>query len=419
MGGGQRPRADLLTPVQTSVECIPCFVRQAAEAVALATEDPDAREKALRRTLHALAEADWRQSPPAIAQLLHRIVREETGGADPYKGIKDSMNAAATEAIRACVESITSAPDPREAAVRVALAGNLLDSAAKVQVQLGDLPQLLARLGELPLAGDPNELFREAEKARRILYLADNAGEIVFDRLLLNFLPIEKVTLAVRGRPILNDALRGDADAAGFTGLVPVIDNGSDAPGTVLEDCSEEFRRRFDEADLVISKGQGNFETLSAVRAPIFFLFTVKCPIVAAQIGEPTGTMVAKKSAMWAPIRLVQPIMRSPARSRDVRDFETQVLARSREVPVLCDFWAPWCSACAMFGPLLEKVTSEAGGRWELAKLNIDENAAVARRSGISGIPAIKLFQGGKVIAEHIGAVGERDLRAWMEASLP
>jgi uncharacterized protein with ATP-grasp and redox domains len=286
--------------MQTSIECIPCFVRQAEEAVAFATKDLARREEILRQILHALADADWAASPPAIAQRLHRIIRKETGDPDPYRVVKARMNGLALEALPCCVESISRATDPQEAVVRVAVAGNLLDSGAKIQIQPENLPHLLATLWERPLAGDPNELFRAAEKAERILYLADNAGEIVFDRLLLNFLPMEKVTLAVRGRPVLNDALRGDAEIAGFTGLVPVIENGSDAPGTVLADCSEEFREHFDQADLIISKGQGNYETLSAVRAPVFFLFTVKCPIVAAQIGESTGTMVVTKSALWA-----------------------------------------------------------------------------------------------------------------------
>jgi len=288
------------------MECIPCFVRQAEEAVAFATKDLVRREKILRQILHALADADWVASPPAIAQRLHRIIRKETGEPDPYRAVKDRMNGLALEALTCCANSIAAAADPREAAVRVAVAGNLLDSGAKIQIQPENLPQLLATLWDRPLAGDPHELFRAAEKAERILYLADNAGEIVFDRLLLNFLPIEKVTLAVRGRPILNDALRRDAELAGFTGLIPVIDNGSDAPGTVLEDCSEEFRGYFERADLIISKGQGNYETLSSVSAPVFFLFTVKCPIVAAQVGEPTGTMVAKKSARWAEGQHVQ-----------------------------------------------------------------------------------------------------------------
>jgi len=295
--------------MQTLLECIPCFVRQAEEAVALSAKNSVLREELLRKILRALADADWEDSPPVIAQRLHRIIRKETGEPDPYREVKGRMNGLALEALPCCGESISRAADPYEAAVRVAVAGNLLDSGAKIQIQPENFPHLLATLWERPLAGDPNELFRAAEKAERILYLADNAGEIVFDRLLLNFLPMEKVTLAVRGRPILNDALRGDAEIAGFTGLVPVIDNGSDAPGTVLEDCSEEFREAFDRADLIISKGQGNYETLSAVQAPIFFLFTVKCPIVADQIGEPTGTMVVKKSEFWALIHRDAPTL--------------------------------------------------------------------------------------------------------------
>jgi uncharacterized protein with ATP-grasp and redox domains len=159
---------------------------------------------------------------------------------------------------------------------------------------------MLASLWEQPLAGDPQELFRAAAAAERILFLADNAGEIVLDRLLIEALPYHKVTVAVRGRPVLNDALHKDAILAGISALVPVIDNGSDAPGTVLADCSKAFLEHFHRADLIIAKGQGNYETLSQVAAPIFFLFTVKCPLVAAHIGSPTGTLVAKRTTAWA-----------------------------------------------------------------------------------------------------------------------
>jgi uncharacterized protein with ATP-grasp and redox domains len=113
-------------------------------------------------------------------------------------------------------------------------------------------------------------VFRDSiSKADRILYLADNAGEIVFDRLLIEQLPAEKVTVGVRGQPILNDATMSDAEATGLTQLVAVIDNGSDAPGTVLDDCSRAFIQHFRKADLVIAKGQGNYETLSELEKDI------------------------------------------------------------------------------------------------------------------------------------------------------
>ena len=295
--------------MQTSVECIPCFVRQTAEAVGLSTKDPAERETILRKILHALADADWADSPPAIAQQLHRIIRTETGVCDPYRSVKDRMNGLALKSLSHCQELIARAADQREAVVRIAVAGNLLDSGAKIQIQPENLPDLLATLWNTPLAGDPHELFCAADTANHILYLADNAGEIVFDKFLIDALPTGKVTVAVRGRPILNDALREDAELAGITAIARVIDNGSDAPGTVLA----EFREYFNQADLIISKGQGNYETLSGVCAPIFFLFTVKCPIVAAQIGAPTGTLIAKKSDRWPD--------GSARASRDVQDL--------------------------------------------------------------------------------------------------
>jgi damage-control phosphatase, subfamily I len=274
-------------------------VRQAEEAVSLATQDAERGKKIIEHVLLELSKSDWSESPPAIARHLHRIIRRESGVKDPYRGIKARMNEAALQAVPSIIEGIANADHPEEAAIRVALAGNLLDSGAKMQIPAESLMHVLGTLSERPMAGDPQALFLAARRARKILYIADNAGEIIFDRILLNFFPIEKVTLAVRGHPILNDALREDAEIAGFTGLVPVIDNGSDAPGTVLEDCSQEFLDHFHASDLIISKGQGNYETLSSVRAPVFFLFVVKCPLVATQIGEPTGTMIVKESPVW------------------------------------------------------------------------------------------------------------------------
>ena len=106
-----------------------------------------------------------------------------------------------------------------------------------------------------------------------------------------------RVTVYVRGAPVINDATRDDAIAAGITKLVPVFDNGSDAPGTLLEDCSAEFRAAFEHADMIIAKGQGNYESLSDSTRPVHFLFVVKCPVIAAQVGAPVGTLVISQTS--------------------------------------------------------------------------------------------------------------------------
>jgi hypothetical protein len=182
--------------------------------------------------------------------------------------------------------------DPFAAAVRLAVAGNVIDLGAKGGLTEDEVRQAASAALDHPLVGDVELLRQAATTAQSILYLTDNAGEIVFDRVLIEQLPRDRVTVAVRGRPAINDATREDAAAAALQEIAEVIDNGSAIPGTVLSDCSSEFRRRFAEADLVIAKGQGNFETLNDVPAPLFCLFRVKCAIIAEHCGHPEGSHV-------------------------------------------------------------------------------------------------------------------------------
>ena len=276
------------------LECVPCFARQALDAVSEAVPDPERREALLRRLMRDIANGDWSGSPPAMAQRLQRSIRDALGNPDPYRDIKIRMNEMARQLLPAMRARIAAHPDPREAAVRVAIGGNLLDVGAKTQIAAEALSAHLETIWTQPLRGDLEGLFRAAERAHSILYLADNAGEIFFDRLLIEQLPAEKITVFMRGAPVLNDATLADAESAGLPEIAPVLDNGSDAPGTILEDCSDRFRDWFDRADLIIAKGQGNYETLSDVDRNIYFLFTVKCPLVARRVGEPVGSLVVK-----------------------------------------------------------------------------------------------------------------------------
>ncbi len=283
--------------MDTTLDCIPCFLRQTLDAARFAGSDPAMHEHVLRRVVQWLGDADLRRSPPLFARDIHRLLRELTGNPDPYAEAKERFNRLALGMLPDLAQGVARAPDPPgplDAAVRLAIAGNTIDlgvngSLTEDEARLA-LDQALAR----PVDGDMRAFSRAVATAGEILYLADNAGEIVLDGLLVQQLAHQlgpgAVTVVVRGAPVLNDATLADAETARLTDLARVMDNGSDAPGTVLEDCSPALVERFERADMIIAKGQGNFESLAGHHGPIFFLFKVKCPVVAARTGRPVGT---------------------------------------------------------------------------------------------------------------------------------
>jgi len=223
---------------------------------------------------------------------IHRIIRRVTG-CDPYADLKERCNAMAVRALPSTRAIIENAGDPFETALRFALAGNNIDAGVGKPLNDAALNDALRKAAVTPIDHHAVEALRRAvDEAGDILYLADNAGEIFFDRLLLEQMPVEKITCVVRGGPVINDATLADARAAGLTDMLRVIDNGSDGPGTILGDCSPEFLRRYKGADLVIAKGQGNFETLSEEPRNIFFLLRAKCKVIASHIGCPQGTFL-------------------------------------------------------------------------------------------------------------------------------
>ncbi len=279
--------------MKTSLDCIPCFARQALEAARFATDDPVVQERVLRDVLRSVAEMDMATCPPVVAQRIHRELRELTGEADPYRVVKDRFNRMALEMLPDLSEQVHQAASPQEMALRLAIAGNVIDFGIHGGLTEDQARRAVAGAMDEPFHGDVEGFWQAVSDADDILYLADNAGEIVFDRLLMEHLAPKRLTVAVRGEAVLNDATMVDANAAGLCDLVEVIDNGSDAPGTILADCSESFRQRFGEADMIIAKGQGNFETLSDETANVSFLFKVKCPVIAAHINLPVGTHVA------------------------------------------------------------------------------------------------------------------------------
>ena len=281
--------------MKSCLECIPCFVRQTLDAARMATDNEELHERILKHVLSDLQEIDWAQSPPEVAARIHRIIREHTDAVDPYRDIKDHSTRKAEELCAKWGGASLRNGDSFDKAARLAIAGNIIDFGAKRSVSDDEIEAAITDSLDAPIAGDGiAALQAEVEAADSILYLADNAGETVFDRLFIGQMPREKVTYVVKGVPCINDATLEDAQQAGLTEIVEVIDNGSDAPGTVLPTCSKEFVDRFYGSDLVISKGQGNYESLSHVNHNIAFLLKAKCAPVAEDAGCEVGSLVIR-----------------------------------------------------------------------------------------------------------------------------
>ena len=285
--------------MRTYLECIPCFLQQALAASRMVTTDPVVHELVVRETLRLSVDLPFDRSPPWMAQRIHRLLRDATGNPDPYQEVKRRSNATALRLYPMLEEQVRSSADPFATAVWLAIAGNIIDFGCRTELTDDDIHRAIkeatnARDGDAGV----ETLRQEVGRARDILYLADNAGEIVFDRLLIQQMPTDRVTLAVRGGPVINDATLEDAKAAGLDALMPVVDNGSDAPGTILDSCSAEFQARFEQCDLVVAKGQGNYETLGGQSNKVIFLLKIKCPVIARDIGGALGEMIVWRDGM-------------------------------------------------------------------------------------------------------------------------
>ena len=287
--------------MRTFLDCIPCFFRQALDAARLATSDESIHEQVLREVLDLTKGMDLHQSPPAMGQHIHRRIRELVENPDPYRHLKQRHNQLALELYDLLEPVVHHSGNPLETAVRLAIAGNIIDLGVKTSLSDTDIVKTIQQsLNEPFNHSELKQLRADTDNAIDILYLLDNAGEIVFDRLLIEQLPTKKITAVVKGSPIINDALMEDAVSVSLTKIVTVIDTGSDAPGTILETCSDAFRSRFKQADLIIAKGQGNYETLSDIDKDMYFILKAKCPVIASDLDCPVGQMILIKKCARA-----------------------------------------------------------------------------------------------------------------------
>jgi hypothetical protein len=279
--------------MQTYHECIPMILNFTLDTVRIATDNPDIHERVLRKVLRMLAEIDFASVPTQIGQRIYHIICRETGSSDPYDNIKRHYNQLVLNMLPELRKRISMSDNPFDIAMRLALNGNIIDIG--IGAKLTDeclLHAIEQSLTDKVFGESISFVQQKCESAQSILYIGDNAGEIGFDRLLIERIGPEKVTFVVRGGPILNDVTYEDADALGLSSLVKVIDTNSDTPGLILGETSQKVIQAIEQCDLVLAKGQGNYASLTDIRFPTFFLFRAKCPILARLVSVPQDSLV-------------------------------------------------------------------------------------------------------------------------------
>jgi len=279
--------------MKVHLDCYPCFVRQALTTARLFSTDEASVRRIVAAACRKLGSLPEGGAPPEISREIYRTIRRISGVADPYRDLKRRSIEQARRLLPGLRRLIEGSANPLLAAARISVAGNVIDFGVDADF---DLEKEVESVVSRPFGIDDSPGFLEAVRtARKILYVGDNAGESVLDRLLIERLN-RPVTYAVRESPIINDVTREEARESGLSGIARIISCGTAAPGAVLARASKAFLRAWKEADLIISKGQGNYECLSEEPRPIFFLLKAKCTVIAGHLGVRLGDFIIARA---------------------------------------------------------------------------------------------------------------------------
>jgi len=271
--------------VQSFPECIPCIFRQVLNTARRLTDDDATLRHVLKEAMTVMQRADYSRAAAEISYHALMRVYNLLGCLDPYRDAKVHYNNLIMESIDGLRRVIDDSDDPTHTAVKMAVAGNIIDMG--IMGDDFDVRATVMHALDKGLGVDDYPILRKKlEAADTVLYILDNAGEVVFDRLLIERLATDKqVRCVVRKTPILNDVTRTEAEEVGLPDLCEVIDSGCDIFGVPMDLVSDEFRTIFYDSDVVISKGQANYETLDDIDRQVFFILMAKCDRVAASLG--------------------------------------------------------------------------------------------------------------------------------------
>lgn len=267
--------------MKLSADCIACLVTRQWEQISKFDDEP-AKAAYMRDVLRTVADAGIDDSAPVVVAAITRLHRNCFGDSDDFDIIKAEYNARLLQLEQDLSGRIARSGDPLASAVKLARAGNYIDFGAMGRIEDSKLLALIGRAESEELDAETYRAFaHDLETARSLVYLTDNCGEIVLDKLLIRTIqqryPRIQITAVVRGAPVLNDATQADASAVGMPDVCEVLGNGTDIGGTQLDRINAESKERITGADIVLSKGQGNFETLHGCGLNVYYLFLCKC----------------------------------------------------------------------------------------------------------------------------------------------
>lgn len=269
-------------------QCISCIVNQACTvSKLLAQGNKELQLRIVKKVCRAVDNIGMNDTAPMFSATIQSIVEQHLGVTNPYENIK-KQNRTTVERLLPHIRALMDGSgDKLEVAVRAAIIGNSIDLGANPGFDIArEVNQMTSINIDLSMLTRFKDDLKHAEL---ILYIGDNYEEALFDKLLLAELSPRKVIFAVRSRPVLNDITLEDAKGLALDAICTVIESGSTIAGTDLKKCTKEFLEMYKKADMVIAKGQGNYETLIDESRPIYFMFKIKCEVIAERAGYPVG----------------------------------------------------------------------------------------------------------------------------------
>lgn len=276
--------------IKMTYDCIPCAIGSLLKLFKNGVVPQSKQDESVRALLKYLSEIDLNQSPPELGREMHELIRHVIDNPDPYYQIKQKYNLDLLEKYPTFKDVVNRSKNPFQTAMRLAIAGNIIDFGPNHDF---NVDETIKNALNATLSIDHSESLKtEIDKANSILYIADNAGEIVLDRLFIETIDHNNITLAVRGGPIINDVTEDDVRQVGLDEITNTISSGDNSPGTIMTRVNKEFESFFHNSDLIISKGQGNYEGLAGNTQNIYFMLMAKCDHVAEHLGVKTGDLV-------------------------------------------------------------------------------------------------------------------------------